>query len=66
VIREPRTHFRITRALESYCQDDVTVLKQVCKVFRHEFMQIGNLEVFLGSITVASACNKVLRKRFVQ
>ena len=29
-------------------------------------MQIGNLEVFLESISIASACNKVLRKRFLQ
>ena len=29
-------------------------------------MQIGNLDVFLESITIASACNKVLRKRFLQ
>jgi len=29
-------------------------------------MQIGNLDVFLESITIALACNKVLRKRFLQ
>ena len=29
-------------------------------------MQIGNLDVFLESITIASTCNKVLRKRFLQ
>jgi len=29
-------------------------------------MQIGNLDVFLESITIASACNKVLRKRVLQ
>jgi len=52
--------------LESYSEDDVTVLRQACKVFRREFMEIGNLEVFLESITNASACNKFLRKRFLQ
>jgi len=52
--------------LESYCQDDVTVLRQVCRIFRWEFMKIRNLEVFLESITIASACNKVLRKGFLQ
>jgi len=31
-----------------------------------QFMQIGNLDAFLESITFASACNKVLRKRFLQ
>jgi len=47
--------------LEKYCQDDVTVLRQACRVFRREFMQIGNLDVFLESITIASACSKILR-----
>jgi hypothetical protein len=27
-------------------------------------MQIGNIGVFVETITIASACNKVLRKRF--
>jgi hypothetical protein len=35
-------------------------------VFRHEFMQIGNIDVFQDSITIASACNKVLCKRFIK
>jgi len=29
-------------------------------------MHIGNIELFLVSITKASACNKILRKRFLQ
>jgi hypothetical protein len=44
------------RVLKAYCQDDVTVLRQACLVFRREFMAIGNIEVFLDSITIASAC----------
>jgi len=51
--------------LESYCQDDVTVLRQACRVFRREFMQIGHIDVFVESITIAFACNVVLRKRFL-
>jgi len=35
-------------------------------VFRREFIQIGNIEVFLEAITIASACNKVLRKQFLK
>jgi hypothetical protein len=31
--------------LETYCQDDVTVLRQACRVFRREFMEIGNIDV---------------------
>ena len=35
-------------ALESYCQDEVTVLRQAFRVFRREFMQIGHI-AFLWS-----------------
>jgi len=37
------------RVLESYCQDDVTVIRQACRVFRRDFIQIGNIEVFSGN-----------------
>ena len=52
--------------LEKYCQDDVTVLRQACQIFRREFIEIRNIEVFLESFTIASACNKVLRKKFLK
>jgi len=52
--------------LEAYCQDDVTVLRQACIVFRREFIEIGNVDVFTESVTITSACNKLLRKRFLQ
>jgi len=50
--------------LEKYCQDDVTVLRQACQLIRREFIEICNIEVFLESFTIASACNKVLRNNF--
>ena len=34
--------FDNSRVLEAYCQDDVTVLRQASRVFRQEFMLIGN------------------------
>jgi hypothetical protein len=52
--------------LEEYCQDDVTVLRQACRIFRRDFMKIGNLGVFLETVTIACACNKVLRKKFLK
>jgi hypothetical protein len=52
--------------LETYCQDDVTVLRQACQIFRREFMAIGNIEVFLEAITIPSACIKVLRTQFLK
>ena len=52
--------------LEEYCQDNVTVLRQACQIFRRDFIMIGNVDIFLESFTIASACNKVLRKRFLK
>ena len=48
--------------LETYCQDNVIVLRQACRMFRRDFAQIGNSDVFQESISIASACKKVLRK----
>jgi hypothetical protein len=53
------------RVLEQYCQDDVTVLRQACPAFGREFKDIGKIDVFQESITIASACNKVFRKLFL-
>jgi hypothetical protein len=54
------------RVLESYCQDDITVLRQACRDFSGDFMLVGNIDVFLESVTYASACNNVLRKLFLK
>jgi len=54
------------RVLETYCQDHVPILRQPCRVFRRELMQIGYTEVYPEAITIASACNNVLRKRLLQ
>jgi hypothetical protein len=51
------------RVFESYCQADVTVLQEVCRTFRRHFLQIGNVDVFLESMTIASACSKVFQKK---
>jgi hypothetical protein len=34
------------RALEENCQDDVTVLREACKNFTRDFMEIGNIDFF--------------------
>jgi hypothetical protein len=54
------------RVLKQYCQDDATVLRQACKIFRDDFIEIGNIEVFLEAFTIASACTKVLRKKYIK
>ena len=35
-------------------------------MLRREFLQIGHIDVFLEFVTIASACNKVMRKRFLK
>ena len=61
MVREAESKpFDNRRVCELYCQDDVTVLRQAFCVFRREFLLIGNMEVFLDSLTIASGCNKVL------
>ena len=54
------------RVLQTYCKDDATVLRQTCHVFRREYLQVGNIDVFHESVTIASACNQVLRKLFLK
>jgi hypothetical protein len=41
-----------------------SVLRQASQIFRRDFIESGNIEVFLEALTIASACNKVLRKKF--
>jgi hypothetical protein len=45
--------FHNKHVLEAYSQDYVKVLRQVCRVFRREFLQTENIEVFLESLTIA-------------
>jgi len=52
--------------LEQYCQDDVRVLIQECLLFRRDYLEVGNVDVFIESCTIASACNKVFRNRFLK
>jgi hypothetical protein len=46
--------FNNRQVLELYCQDDVTVLRQACRVFKGDFMRVGNIDVFQESVTIAS------------
>jgi hypothetical protein len=55
-------NFNLQRELKAYCDSDVTVLRKCCLKFRKLFMEIGDLDPFVCSITIASACNKYYRK----
>ena len=58
--------FNKRRDLELYSQCDGSVLREACKVLNSEYIQIRNIDVFLESINIASACNKVLHTRFLK
>ena len=44
----------------------MTVLRLACKTFLTLFKAIGNIEVFLESVSIASACNKVFRRNYIK
>ena len=46
------------RILEKYCQDDITVLRQACQIFRRDFIEIGNIEVFSRHLQLHSHVTK--------
>jgi hypothetical protein len=54
------------KQLERYCQIDVSILKQACCEFRNLFLKIGGIDIFQEAITIASACNKVFRKKYLK
>ena len=64
--KEQKVVFDYKRVLEVYCQEDVSVLRESCRVYSFEFIQIGNIDVFLESVTIESPCNKVMRKRYLK
>ena len=64
--RQKAQVFDKRRILESYFPDDVSVLREACPVLRQEFIQLGNIDVFLEFVIIASECTKVMRKRFLK
>jgi hypothetical protein len=54
------------KQLGRYCQMDVSILKQACCEFRKSFLKIGAIDVFQEAVTIASACNKVFRKKYLK
>lgn len=53
--------FDFQKELKEYCESDVEVLRRCCLKFRQLFIDIGQIDPFVESITIASACNKYYR-----
>ena len=58
--------FHLKEELRAYCQNDVDILRMCCLAFRKEFLEITGTDPFQSCITIASACNLVFRKLFLQ
>ena len=57
--------FNFRQELEFYCKLDTTVLRECCEAFRRVFFEATTVNPF-ESVTIASACNKVYRKLYLQ
>jgi hypothetical protein len=60
-------NFNFQDDLVKYCISDVDILQRCCGEFRKIFMKhTEGIEPFASSITIASACNEVYRKLFLE
>ena len=60
-----RHHFNFWEEMDKYCTEDVRILRKCSIEFRRLFRETTNVDAF-SCITIASACNKVFRKNFLQ
>ncbi|XP_055918297.1 uncharacterized protein LOC129950379 [Eupeodes corollae] len=58
--------FELQRELLEYCISDVNILTEACLKFRRFFLIESNIEPFLEATTIASSCNLVYRRNFLQ
>ncbi|XP_071153592.1 uncharacterized protein [Mytilus edulis] len=65
-------HFNLQEELLKYCRSDVDILRKGCLEFRKMFMDIttkgdlDGIDPFESCITIASACNLVFRRNFLE
>ena len=65
-------HFDFHKELVRYCRSDVDILRKCCLRFRSLFMEMtkkedqNGIDPFAKCITIASACNLVFRKNFLE
>ena len=57
--------FNFQHELLTYCQSDVTLLKQGCMKFQSQFKDICGFNPMEHCITIASACNVAFRKNWM-
>jgi hypothetical protein len=63
---EHQYEFDLPAEILRYCQSDVDILRRCCLEFRELFRQITDVDPFASCLTIASACNLVFRKTFLE
>lgn len=58
--------FNMRDELRGYCISDVDILRRACLKFRKYFLEECNVDPFLESVTIASACNLLFRRNFLK
>ena len=61
-----QTHFNLQVDLVKYCVSDVDILRRCCGRFRTLFKETTGIDPFYKSFTIASACNRVYRMRYLK
>ena len=59
-------HFNLVEEMKAYCASDVKLLKAGCRTFIAEFKQQADFDPIEKCITIASACNRYWRKKWLQ
>ncbi len=63
---EHQYEFDFPAEILRYCQSDVDIRRRCCLEFRELFRQITDVDPFASCLTIASACNLVFRKTFLE
>ncbi|CAH0562743.1 unnamed protein product [Brassicogethes aeneus] len=58
--------FNFKEEIIKYCIMDVDILRKSCIKFRECFIEATNIDPFQEATTIASVCNKVFRRNFLQ
>ena len=58
--------FGFEKEIEEYCGSDVDILRRCCLQFKKLMEESCNLDPFKHCVTIASACNRVLRQEFLE
>ncbi|KAJ8953532.1 hypothetical protein NQ317_000050 [Molorchus minor] len=60
------SEFNMQKDIVEYCISDVEILKMACLKFRRHMLETSNVCPFTEACTIASACNKVFRRNFLE